>query len=78
MAERLQDVMTSVAYNDLLGTSNIIQFCCLFGFFNVVAHATALEAGFVLIGNIFNSVSIPLASSPALCHSRLCFNLLYD
>lgn len=29
MAERLQDVMTSVAYNDLLGNSNI-QFRCVF------------------------------------------------
>lgn len=33
MAERLRDVMTSVAYNDLLGNSNILQFCCLLGCF---------------------------------------------
>lgn len=28
--------------------------------FNILAHATSMKAGFLLGGNIFNSMSIPL------------------
>lgn len=71
--------MTSVAYNDLLGSSKIIHFCCLFEyFFQIVAHVAAGEAGFVLIGNIFNCVSMPFNSSPVVCCPCLCLILLHD
>lgn len=73
--------MTSVAYNDLLGSSKIILFCCLFGyffFFQIIAHVVAGEAGFVLIGIIFNSASIPFNFSHVICCPCLCLILPYD